>query len=603
MKTILLEWKAPRLMQWVLFVAACSIAFYVGRTSGDEERVVVDCVKKHWWSVGRNVSCVNVSPVSLEESHARLQEAFSAEERHILEVFERRLRGPSLPDEIVVDVGASGGAFALLAARRGFRVLAFESHRKCIDILAAATAMHNVEGQICVIQRPISDVNGREIIQSVTGAKCTGGHKGQQESTSGLTETLETLTLDAAIAGGVTVRCLKMALQGYEVFALVGARELFRTKRIQQAIVNSHSWAEGCVDIKECMARIAFLFEDGYCIRCLKGGQAGKEWGTRKDWMGAFPALSSGNQFQCIDLEIFLCPRSKKEEDLASSQKSSKNGLIVVINTESERRLWYHIRDVLQTGPYPVTRVGCTPTSPELKTFQWKPHPKGPVHAAITCSHYLAVLEAHKMGSDFVMILEDDAQLVPSFWAEFEKRLALVGDAFGTMWLAHFAQREMLNPKTGPVLGGGVLKKFQCHNLWSIRGGSFLGGRSNETNCFVYNAGGYVLSRKAIKTIVKEGPAVLDQRLSEHMVQHPAFLHGGYFTIPPLVYHCNMRASHTTPNKKGHNQKMNLQDRSLEYYRKLGLKIPTWMSHECPLQDRPPPPTPPPPQMPKKQGK
>jgi FkbM family methyltransferase len=136
----------------------------------------------------------------------------------MLAYLERNLR----PGEIVVDVGASIGVVALLAAKIGCRVLAIEAERANYDRLRANIALNEL--QLDPLRLAITDYCGTATLY-VFPPNRRGHHTLARDAAAIATQTVECTTIDDLLArqGIDRVDLLKIDVEGAEPEAFAGA--------------------------------------------------------------------------------------------------------------------------------------------------------------------------------------------------------------------------------------------------------------------------------------------------------------------------------------------------------------------------------------------
>lgn len=224
---------------------------------------------------------------------------------------------------------------------------------------------------------------------------------------------------------------------------------------------------------------------------------------------------------------------------------------VLTINETLNR--WRHLRDVVSTGPWPATLVeGCTTSTPEvakaIRELQPKRQNLQPKPVALVCSHVRAVQEAKRKDLDYAVILEDDAQFIPDFWRRLELRLRVL-PPFGVFYLQHSSSENILRLDKRNLLFHGrrpVARRYNAHEVFALGAGAFDGVLGT-----IWDAGGYMLSRKGIDEVMKQDiPGWLRSARgsfgiysSEMVLSVVADAHGAFFSIPPLAYQCTSKAS------------------------------------------------------------
>lgn len=179
--------------------------------------------------------------------------ALGTTEPVVQDVFAQHVRAGG----VVWDIGANIGFFSLIAARLvgdGGEVVAFEPLPRNLAALArnvALNSFHNVRS----VGVALSDEPGRaelQVLSSQTWAKLdTTGDTAFQEQLDALASVeVEVSTIDLQLAGRRAPDLVKMDIEGAEVAALRGARELL-SKHRPTVICEVHGTNEGVCDLLE----------------------------------------------------------------------------------------------------------------------------------------------------------------------------------------------------------------------------------------------------------------------------------------------------------------------------------------------------------------
>ena len=186
--------------------------------------------------------------------------------------------------DIVVDVGANIGHITLLLAARNCTTVAFELQIACIDMLRASLRLNQMHADI--LRRPISDKVG-QVIRLARETECNGMYSTKWRGT----EELTTTTLDAMFPEPTRIKLLKIDIEGHELHALMGAVNLFSSRRVEMSIVESTWWPNywNATGLKWAYNWLANLvYDNSYHIECIGSSVGGSIAGMRYDSKLAF---------------------------------------------------------------------------------------------------------------------------------------------------------------------------------------------------------------------------------------------------------------------------------------------------------------------------
>jgi FkbM family methyltransferase len=175
--------------------------------------------------------------------------------------------------DIFVDVGLHSGFYSLLARMRGCQVIAFELQPSCIELFRLAERMNMVQPPTPVVHRPVAETPGRPFDLSSQGVrKCEGMFSlFWQGSTH-----FDTVSLDQALfpvlRGGTRIGLLKIDIEGFEPWAVLGGRRLLEARQVDALIVESTWWPNVMWPIHKAYSLLAMVFEYGYTVRCIGPG-------------------------------------------------------------------------------------------------------------------------------------------------------------------------------------------------------------------------------------------------------------------------------------------------------------------------------------------
>lgn len=155
-------------------------------------------------------------------------EAFYEDNWHFYEVPETRVS----PRDIVVDCGAAEGLFSFLISSRCERLYLIEPVKKFCDALAKTFAgQQHVE----ILSIALSDRTGTAVISdnNISSSLSVAGNGSKVEVT-----TLDKLFFEKRLP----VSYIKIDLEGYDVLALEGAKELIKANKPKIAVTTYHAY-------------------------------------------------------------------------------------------------------------------------------------------------------------------------------------------------------------------------------------------------------------------------------------------------------------------------------------------------------------------------
>ena len=183
----------------------------------------------------------------------------------MLAYLERTLR----PGDVVVDVGASIGVVALLAAKIGCRVLAIEAERANYDRLRVNIALNEL--QVEPLRLAITDYCGMATLY-VFPPHRRGHHTLARDAAAIATQTVECTTIDELLTrkGIERVDLLKIDVEGAEPEVFAGAAESLARGAIERIVFEISR-----APLLRMGHRIEDVFrplrEAGYSIRSFEG--------------------------------------------------------------------------------------------------------------------------------------------------------------------------------------------------------------------------------------------------------------------------------------------------------------------------------------------
>lgn len=145
------------------------------------------------------------------------------------------------PGWIVFDVGANVGLPAIMQARRGAHVYAFEPNPACYRRLSRNVVVNGLTGQITALNYAIGSTPGTGIMRVPLGLTTHGSVKPVTATIDGATSTVAITSLDHIVPTLEVQRIdlLKIDVEGAEVEVLRGAAGVLQT--VERIIVEYHS--------------------------------------------------------------------------------------------------------------------------------------------------------------------------------------------------------------------------------------------------------------------------------------------------------------------------------------------------------------------------
>lgn len=152
--------------------------------------------------------------------------------------------------QVVIDVGANRGYYALLAATYGHEVIAFEPQPHCLTLLQSCILLNGYSCMIDMKHAFVSDkVDSTMNIRKRTG--CTGtfpndNHDGWADSfrkplqyLKGADDLVEvgSLKLDVVVDSDVTVLLMKIDVEGHEESVLKSGKQLIDSGRVNNLLI------------------------------------------------------------------------------------------------------------------------------------------------------------------------------------------------------------------------------------------------------------------------------------------------------------------------------------------------------------------------------
>ncbi len=150
------------------------------------------------------------------------------------------------PGDVFYDIGANAGYFSLIAARavgeKG-SVIAFDPHPRNCQTIREQWSLNNLEERCEAVPVAVSDYSGKaQFVLTAINANChLKNIEAPHVNEDAEAIYVDVVTLDAFIKSHPHPTLVKMDVEGAEVTALEGARELLSGERPPNMLVSTHS--------------------------------------------------------------------------------------------------------------------------------------------------------------------------------------------------------------------------------------------------------------------------------------------------------------------------------------------------------------------------
>jgi FkbM family methyltransferase len=144
-------------------------------------------------------------------------------EPYVKAVFSRELK----KDDIVVDIGANIGAYAIPLAKKVRKVIAFEPHPKISKMLETSIRLNELNN-VTLIKKAVGE-SEKKVLQDISYSSAVYSKVLTYGSgkDNAIVE-VESIDLDTALAGEDKVDWMLIDVEGYELNVLKGARKVLR---------------------------------------------------------------------------------------------------------------------------------------------------------------------------------------------------------------------------------------------------------------------------------------------------------------------------------------------------------------------------------------
>ena len=143
--------------------------------------------------------------------------------------------------DVVVDIGANVGFYAIAAAQRGARVVAFEPDASAARALRRHIRLNRVRAHIEVVPALVGADDGASVLaqreRSFVSSAAT-----LYLSAETSYQVVPRVSLDSALVDYPSVAVLKIDVEGYELDVLKGARRLLAERKPRFIMVEVHPW-------------------------------------------------------------------------------------------------------------------------------------------------------------------------------------------------------------------------------------------------------------------------------------------------------------------------------------------------------------------------
>jgi FkbM family methyltransferase len=127
-------------------------------------------------------------------------------------------------NDVVIDIGANIGIYAIPLAKRVKKVIAVEPHPKTFEMLEKSIQLNNLKN-IILIKKAISD-SGKKILFNLSIRPMESGIASSNKTDS--TIEVDSIDLDSMLSAENKVNWLIIDVEGLEVCVLIGAKNLLR---------------------------------------------------------------------------------------------------------------------------------------------------------------------------------------------------------------------------------------------------------------------------------------------------------------------------------------------------------------------------------------
>lgn len=140
--------------------------------------------------------------------------------------------------DVLLDVGANCGIYAVAAAQRGARVLAFEPDPVNARILRHHVRLNRVAGRVRVVEAYLGE-QALPVVAAERGSPVTGVHDLYLSDATRYT-VRPSLPADAVLKDEPRIDLVKIDVEGAELDVLRGARRLFERTRPRRILIEVH---------------------------------------------------------------------------------------------------------------------------------------------------------------------------------------------------------------------------------------------------------------------------------------------------------------------------------------------------------------------------
>ena len=183
---------------------------------------------------------------------------------------------------LFLDVGMNDGFFTIMAAKLGCQVVSFELQEKCIRVARQGLRLsgNELEERVTIVHRPVAESDDLMLTLPYDPNWCSGvfgfGNNNCQfcHPQFDSTKSFRSVSLQSRFGSespSKLITFVKIDVEGFDNEVLRGSIDLFRTKRILNAVVEivTTAWTHGDNNVTIDNWIIFDILSFGYSIECL----------------------------------------------------------------------------------------------------------------------------------------------------------------------------------------------------------------------------------------------------------------------------------------------------------------------------------------------